>query len=157
MSIELEPHTLAFADFTVKAHVPADWREAAVGDQSQTFTRPGRSFANSVLWISSTCQGNCATLNENIAGSCKTQVDAHGRYYTGGVDVVFDEALDGGGRRFLLDLRRGETQHRQYVVFHLQPGWPRAIMTSFLAVQQEDLDAFEARMSLCDDIEITRT
>lgn len=154
MSIETRKRTLEFSDAAVTVQVPAGWREAPVGEDSLTFTRPG-SHGASVFWVSSTCQGSCATVQQNVENACQTQVDAHQKYYDT-VEVVSDEALEDGKRSFELRLQKGEREHQQFVCFHYQASWPRAVMCSFMAIAPLDKENLEQFRAECRSPEIER-
>lgn len=143
---------VAITGFTIDATVPTGWTPGPFGE-GVMYRRDAAAYTTSTLFITPSCQGNCATVAANVDGFLAAQRTTHAELgYQ--VEVLDDRPLAGGGRQFRLRATRDRDALVQVVAIHHRPGWPVAVTCSGTLLG-DDRDAADLVAGWCRDLAAT--
>ena len=147
--VELASQTLELSDgFKVTLDLPKGWEEQDFGG-GKLLTKPDKAMFRSTLTIGTSCEGNCASIPENLKGMTAAQVEMHKGYYPTAKIVKEGEVAD-GGYEFHLDLAKADgTKAAQYKVVRYQEGWPSGVNCTAMMLKDDAamIDKFKAACS----------
>ena len=146
--VKSQSRTFEWGKLKITVNVPTEgWKGTKFGQESFMFTETTGGFARSRFIISSTCDGVCNTIEENLKKAAQTQVKAHSSGFQE-VKLVKDEAQP-DGRRIHITAKHGGKPVHHYLVYRWKKGWAAAAKCMVMLVGDKARH-FEGYKQLCE-------
>lgn len=150
----LEEQTLQLGKLTVKVQVPKGWKKGGVGS-SVMFSAPRGGMFSSWIRLSTTCEGACNAIPENIkkAGASALAQQQSAKVYKD-LKVVTDEAT-AKGHRYRLDFVYQDKPGVQLSTYYYEKGADEAVQCTAMLLKRHAKHA-GAFAKICDSLAITK-
>jgi hypothetical protein len=148
--VKSQTRTFEWGKLKITVDVPTGgWKGAKFGQDSFMFTETTGGFARSRFIVSSTCDGVCDTIEENLKKAAQSQMKAH----SGGfqeIKLVKDEAQP-DGRRIYITAKHGGKPVHHYIVYRWKKGWETAAKCMVMLLGDK-AKHFEGYKKLCESM-----
>lgn len=152
--VKLAARSLDLPDgFKVDMQTPDGWTEQKLGG-GVMLSKPGKGMFQSSLTVNSSCEGNCASIPENLQNMASQQIEMHKGYYPT-AKVALEGEVSGGGREFQLDLAKADGRKAvQYKIVRFEDGWASGVQCTAMLLE-DDVALVDELKAACNSMKIT--